>query len=167
MRGRKPKTAFERTLGGNAGKRPIQEEPVYTAGAPRMPAWLRPAAKRVWKATIPELVKAGTITRVDVAVLAAYCQSFAAWVHCEDRLWKTGGPTLIKTEGKKKSTYQNPAVFNVHKYRDATMKLAEKIGLTPTDRARVKLAGVDTPGANDDPFVQHEKKFKVHEGGRA
>jgi phage terminase small subunit len=54
-----------------------------TLGPPEAPAFLTPEARHEWNRQAPALFKAGLLTRVDGAVLAAYCVSFVRWSEAE------------------------------------------------------------------------------------
>ncbi len=69
MRGRKPKSAAEKRVTGNPGKRRIPVE-VVVEGAPIKPKWLSGRGAQIWKEV---LGFAYWLTRADSYVLAAWC----------------------------------------------------------------------------------------------
>lgn len=161
MRGRKPKTEHERKLTGNAGHRPIPTDAVaFEAGAPKVPDWLSAPARVVWRRTIGKLVAARAVTKADEVVVAAYCEAYVGYVDAVQALEQTGGATLVREKRDEAgnvtdtTVLQNPAVFNVHKYREQLLGLAARLGLSPLDRARVRAAG--DPEDEADPFAQFD-----------
>ena len=78
MAGRKPKPTALKKLEGNPGKRKLNtKEPVPAKGMPDCPKWLLPEAKEEWKRLCKKLSEMDvlTLTEIDMAAFAAYCQS--------------------------------------------------------------------------------------------
>lgn len=61
---------------GNPGHRALNiEEPYVREGEPTMPAGMSPGARRVWRATVAEMLNTpGLLSLLDGAVLADYCE---------------------------------------------------------------------------------------------
>lgn len=80
MMGRPNKPTALKTLEGNPGKRPLNEnEPKPEPGLPDPPPSLCDIALAEWNERGPGLARIGVITEVDAAIFAAYCQAFADW----------------------------------------------------------------------------------------
>lgn len=77
--GRKPKPAALRIIEGNREHRPIKETPKIQSIYPEPPRWMRGIARAEWKRVVPHLAKVGLLTAIDVAMLEAYCVSYARW----------------------------------------------------------------------------------------
>ncbi len=73
VRGRKPKSAELKLLGGNAGKRPINDDapkPSLTKNTKPFP-WLSKAAKEFWRRTVPEHVLSKISTKSKIPRIPA------------------------------------------------------------------------------------------------
>ena len=80
-RGRKPTPTGLKLIKGNPGRRPInQGEPtIETIQIPKPPAHIAGIALTEWDRVAPILYNCGVLTELDVAALAAYCQSFSIY----------------------------------------------------------------------------------------
>ena len=95
-RGRKPKPTAVKVLEGNPGKRPLNMfEPTPEKVAPECPDWLNEEAKAEWDRLVDKMVELGTLTEMDMAAFAGYCQSYARWKEAEEFIEKHG--TIVKT----------------------------------------------------------------------
>lgn len=142
-KGRKKKPTALKVLEGNRGHRPIPEdEPKPSPVCPKPPSWLRYQAKKEWKRIAPELYKLGLLTKLDIAALEAYCQTYAKWKDAEK-----------KADLKKEKTGNNTKIINQWinvasmYYKQMTKMLAE-FGLTPSSRTNIKVGKSD----NEDPL---------------
>lgn len=80
---------------GNLGKRELnQYEPKPEKKAPKCPTWLEPEAKKSGEAA-RQLEQLGTLTEVDMAAFAGYCQAYARWKEAEEFISKHGA--IVKT----------------------------------------------------------------------
>lgn len=94
-RGRKPKPTAVKVLEGNPGKRPLNMfEPTPDKVAPECPDWLNEEAKAEWDRLVDKMVELGTLTEMDMAAFAGYCQSYARWKEAEEFIEKHG--TIVK-----------------------------------------------------------------------
>jgi P27 family predicted phage terminase small subunit len=79
-----------------SGHRPLPAcEPKLITGISPCPEHLSAAAKKEWAYVVAELQGLGILTRADKAVLAGYCQEFAAWAECERFIAENG--SVIET----------------------------------------------------------------------
>jgi P27 family predicted phage terminase small subunit len=134
QRGRKPKPTAVKELEGNPGKRPLNIfEPHPEKKAPKCPAWLDAEAKKEWKRVAKQLEELGTLTEVDMAAFAGYCEAYARWKEAEEFITKHG--TIVKTP----SGYwqQVPQVSIAQTYLKIMVKFCEQFGLTPSSRSRI------------------------------
>ena len=96
-RGPKKEPTVLKLIKGNPGKRPINKrEPKPEPGLPKCPAHLNDLAKLEWRRVAKELDSVGLLTKLDRAVLAAYCKAWGRWVDPEEKLTELGSP-LFKT----------------------------------------------------------------------
>lgn len=79
--GRPAKPAVVHLLNGNPSKRNVQEliaevaTPALPIEAPPKPDWLDEEASREWDRVVPDLLTLGLISRLDMQVLAQYCEA--------------------------------------------------------------------------------------------
>jgi P27 family predicted phage terminase small subunit len=148
--GPKPKPSNVHLLHGNRSKLTAQQLQQKDAvlpdvSIPKPPRHLLPEAKKEWERITPELEKLGLISELDMAALAAYCQSYARWSKAEAHLKKLGDTGLIDTTPsgyKQMSTWlqiSNRSAEQMHKFMG-------EFGLTPSTRTRV------TPSPQPDLF---------------
>jgi len=102
---------------------------------PKPPALLKGEALREWKRITPQLAAVGILTRLDLAVLAAYCQAWARWLDAESNLIKTG-PVVKALSGY---PMLNPWLCIANKAMQQIQRLAAELGLTPSARTRIEV----------------------------
>ena len=145
-RGRKPKPTAVKVLEGNPGKRPLNlYEPGPEKTAPECPSWLNDEAKEEWDRLADKMVNLGTLTEMDMAAFAGYCQSYARWKEAEEFIEKHG--TIVKTP----SGYwqQVPQVSIAQTNLKVMLKFCSEFGLTPSFRSRM-IAGEVQEGSVDE-----------------
>lgn len=138
MRGRKPKPTVLKQLAGNPGKRPLNKaepQPPVPASTPYVPRHLCEEGKREWRRLVSILVDLGLYTEIDRAALAMYCQAWGRWVIAEERIDKTGGPTLTSDKG---NLYPNPWASEANRRYEQMRKALVEFGLSPAQRSRVR-----------------------------
>ncbi len=165
-RGPAPKPTALIRLQGNPGRRPFNKKEAQPDPAmPRCPGWLKFAAKKEWRRVARRLHKAGLMTYVDRAALAAYCQAYGRWVEAELELTETGGEIIRSAE--KGTLYHNPwASVAKHAQRDM-VSLAREFGMTPSSRSRIVIddSGVQKTLTLADTLMA-AAAGKIAEGGR-
>lgn len=74
-----------RQLRGNPGKRktPPSAASRFVSAPPRPPTTMATEAKAEWKRIVPELHRTGVLAMTDRAVLATYCETWAAYRYFE------------------------------------------------------------------------------------
>ena len=152
MRGRKPKPTYLKLLNGNPGKRPLNErEPQPAREIPHAPAELSAEARVEWDRIAAELSRLGTLTVVDRAALAAYCQAYGRWIAAErgiaqmaERDQLTAGLMIKTTNG---NAVQNPLVGMANRAMADMVRYASEFGMTPSSRSRI--AGNTDPNQGD------------------
>ncbi|RXI64454.1 phage terminase small subunit P27 family [Clostridium tetani] len=134
QRGIKPKPTAIKIIEGNPGKRPLNKyEPKPEKKAPRCPSWLENDAKKEWRRMAKQMEHLGTLTEIDMAAFAGYCQAYARWKEAEEFITKHG--VIVKTP----SGYwqQVPQVSIAQTYLKIMNKFCEQFGLTPSSRSRI------------------------------
>jgi P27 family predicted phage terminase small subunit len=162
--GRKPKPSNLHALHGNPGKRARNPyEPKPTTAVPHCPGHLDAEARREWRRVVPELRTVGLLSKLDRAVLAAYCASWSRWValerHLAELTAEKGVEGLLATA---QSGYQmpHPLLTAANKAAEQIRALAVEFGMTPSARSRL---GVNT-GEPDDELAAFLSEGK--RGGR-
>jgi P27 family predicted phage terminase small subunit len=135
FRGRPAKPTNLKLIEGNPGKRKLETnepnpEPVL---APPQ-GWLNAEAKGIWRRLMPELFRWGLVTKLDLDILAMYCDAVAE-VHFARRKIARAG-----YEAKTPSGYRQQSHW-IHTRNQAVKRAAElgtHFGLTPAARTRLK-----------------------------
>ena len=152
MKGRKPTPTAIRRLSGLPSKiGPTDSHPEPSQGIPHRPAWLDGDAVAVWNRTVPILTDMGLLTLADEAMLAGYCQAFSRVAQAEAEI-VTNGLTERDGQGNLKS---NPAVRMADQARKELRSFASELGLSPTARARLTVAG--GKGDNLEQFLEAKR----------
>jgi P27 family predicted phage terminase small subunit len=143
MRGRKPTPSHLKLVTGNPGRRPLNKrEPAVNSGAPTPPAELNEFARREWTRLCAQLRRAGLLSTIDRAALAAYCQSYGVWVQAEQALARMAANDpvtfglMVKTSNG--NIIQNPLVGIARGARSDMVRFAVEFGMTPSARSRVQ-----------------------------
>lgn len=118
------------------------------AGAPEPPASLSAAARVEWDRLCPILTAAGVLTVTDRDILAAYCEVLvelaAINAFC---VTKEMYRPIVKTVGG--NVIQNPAIGLRNTLRTQLRSFAACLGLSPADRASIKVSGEPVPDELD------------------
>lgn len=147
--GRKRKPAAQRIAGGNAGHRPIPDEPDFP-GQPKMPEWLDKEARKEWRRIILALADLDLLRATDTAVLAMYCVAFSRWTTAEKQIATEG--TVIKVSGSQGQTklVKNPTLTVSSEAQKQMLQAGALLGFNPSDRSRVSAP----PKQSEDAFSQ-------------
>lgn len=135
-RGRTPKPVALKVLAGNPGHRPLtRREPQPVRGIPPRPDCLDRIARQEWERVTVELDLLGLVTRVDMAVLASYCQAFSRWYQAETLVQRKG--LTLRTKGG--LVKRRPELGIAHESMRLMAKFAAEFGLTPSSRLRLAV----------------------------
>lgn len=106
----------------------------WIACAPRMPEWLSTEAKKHWEEIVPLLVAKQLVCELDAFVLAKLCSAYGRAVVAEKELAQ--GLTRTVSGGHKQRKVEEKIAKDAWQqyYQDA-----EKFGLTPQARAKMRL----------------------------
>lgn len=151
--GRKAKPTALRLVEGNRGKRALNKQEAKIALAePTPPSFLSDDAKVEWGRVVSTLFRAGLMTEIDRAALAAYAQSYGRWAQAERALARMAAKDelnsalMIKTVSG--NAIQNPLVGIANKAKADMVRYALEFGMSPSARARV-TATPDDDKKND------------------
>ena len=114
-------------------------DPELTPGQPVRPKWLRAReAKELWDRVVPSLCKAGIATQEDGDALASMCRWYGEW--------RRADRTLQRAEGLDD---RDKAVNVARKTWNECFALMRRFGLTPADRAALKVGKLDDRSAKE------------------
>jgi phage terminase small subunit len=137
-RGPKPvPTAILKARGSWRADRPGEPEAL---GLPSCPAWLAssdPFAAEVWDDVLPLLVAQRTVAEIDWLALAILCQQFSIWRRCSELAEVADCESMACHRLRSQA---NAALAQV-------LRLSQRFGLTPADRAGMKVEG-ESPKAD-------------------
>lgn len=156
-RGRKPKPTEQKKLGGNPGKRALNnQEPQPDVAIPKCPPHLEGEARKEFQRITQELIKLKVITNVDRAAIVAYCQAWSDYVNATKEV-KKEGEVLYSDKG---NAYINPWKNIQTSAMDRMLRFSAEFGMTPSSRSRIK---VETPTPEDEmaKYLFGNKNVKV------
>jgi P27 family predicted phage terminase small subunit len=139
--GRPAKTPEEHWLAGTRDQSKTSATSVYAGGRPRIPSHLSPVARAEFKRACKVLLDRGTSTEGDFVTLAIYSETYARWRDAKEQvIGKLMVETIIKDANgvAKVVTRLNPLIKVVQADESRLLALASKLGLTPSDRDRVR-----------------------------
>lgn len=102
---------------------------------PQCPDHLDPEASVEWTRLAAELHALGILTRIDRAVLAAYCQTWSRWCAAERKVTEQG--TIVKSPNG--YPIINPYLSVANEALRQLRAFATELGLSPSSRSRVNL----------------------------
>ena len=139
-RGPRPKPTKLRKLEGVPGhSRPLNEKEPQPTGPLVKPDFVTGEAAIEWDRAVGAMPD-GLYTAADAPVLAVYC---VAWVLFRNALAQVAreGMTAIGSMGQKIS---HPSLATVAKQSEIILRASDRLGMSPTARARLEIA--DDPG---------------------
>jgi len=151
-RGRPPKpTALKELEGTLRQDRVISNEmmPSKISYAPSPPEMLSDLAKTEWQSAVEELIAMDMLHRVDLPLLAAYCQEMASYLEAVEIIRDEGATMEFFKEDGSKYSQQSPWVGIKNTCLKNAQSIASQFGFTPSARTRIS-----SPAKKDsiDPF---------------
>lgn len=125
--------------GTNRKDRQNKNEVFPETEIPAAPDHLSKEALIEWGRITDDLYRLGLLTKIDMASLAAYCQSFGRWAKAEAEL-KDQGLTITTTNG---NVIQNPLVGIANQAMEHMRKHLVEFGMTPASRSKVSVKKSD------------------------
>jgi len=133
-----PTAALEKRGSWLAKTRGGEPEPESLPGVPPVPAGMQGEAAETWRTLAPVLVGMGTLTTADLQTFERYCRTLALW-----------RKLMLGLEGA--TVVDRADVLAWDKVTEALRRMDAAFGLSPADRAGMKLP--DTKDTNaSDPF---------------
>jgi P27 family predicted phage terminase small subunit len=142
--GRRPRPNHLRALEGVRESRLTRDEPIPTEAAIVPPVELVPAAQAVWDRLAPDLIATRVLTAWDVDSFAVYCRSVALFNRAVAEVEAEGA----STERKYKGLVPSPAFRAMIALQKTVTALGSKFGLSPADRATLKIDNGPKTGAS-------------------
>lgn len=134
-----------------------------TAGKPKMPKTLTPAAKKEWRRILPLLMERGSLSKADSTALALYCETFARWQEAQQEL-STHGLVVITTVHDKHGTAvtvrkANPALKIAENAERSLRAFLREFGMTPGSREKITPAkkSEDGDGGSIMEFLEKQR----------
>jgi P27 family predicted phage terminase small subunit len=137
-----------RVLRGNPGKRRLPKKELHPTPGASCPPELSKIARAEWKRLEPELLRLGTLTRIDRALLAAYCDAWSDFVWAVKQT-RGGRRTAIAGNG---TEIPHPAMTIKTQAAERLRKLAAEFGFSPAARIRLEFGGSEDDGDEDEKF---------------
>lgn len=157
---RKKKPTTLHILNGNPSKiKDLGErEPKPEPKAPDCPDFLSEDAKTEWARVAPILEGLGLLTRIDMAALAAYCESWAMYKKAIQFIHKHGEVYPIKDDkGQVKYLQQVPQVGIANKSLGNIKNFCTEFGMTPSSRSRMQVPGADDEDDETEAILNRRK----------
>ena len=111
------------------------DEPQPATAKPPCPQWLAPAAKREFERVAQELVELGVLAKIDMAVLAAYCQNYSRWAEAEAGIADQG--LIVRSPNG--YPINNPFISIANEAQRQMRAFASELGLSPSARTRIRI----------------------------
>lgn len=154
-RGRKSKPTSLKILHGEREDRINRDEPLPGQSDVVAPEWIvqldedssgeHETALGVWSRLAPDLERTGVLTPWDVDQLAVFCDAVVRHREATRAVQHHG----ILIEGQKGNEVRNPAIQVARDYADLMVKVGSRFGLTPGDRADLKIEREASHGGAD------------------
>lgn len=140
MRGRKPIPAIVKLVTGNPGHRPIKETMCPDDGEPPCPDHLSGDAKAEWTRIVAELMKLpGLLSRIDMAALAMYCQTYSRWAYAERKIAEAqaAGKAGVIVSSPSGYPILSPWLSVANRAMEQCKALMVEFGMSPSSRSRI------------------------------
>lgn len=136
MPGPPPKPVRLRELEGNAGHRPLRNEPKPRPITPAMPDYLGTDGQAKWNELLPELEYSGVLTIVDRDVFGLYCFAYQTFTQAVAELASGGAVVTAKGSGY---MMPHPLVAIRNRAVDDMRRWGAELGVGAASRTRVDV----------------------------
>lgn len=141
-RGRPAKPNHLKVLAGTEERYINRDEAIPSEAHPSdtlvPPVTLSDGAMDVWRRLAPDLHDKGVLTPWDTDVFALYCENVATWHECKALL---GGEYTAR--GAAGGVIKSPYWQIMRDAQADILRIASRFGLTPSDRASLKVEKAD------------------------
>ena len=108
------------------------------SNVPEAPEWLSEIGKEEWKKVSEQLFNIGMLHKVDLQLIAAYCNEMSLYIETETMLRNKGRIQAFRNaDGTLKHTQAVPYQKIAKDALNSALKLATQFGLTPVARASI------------------------------
>ena len=108
------------------------------SNVPDAPEWLSEIGKEEWKKVSEQLFNIGMLHKVDLQLIAAYCNEMSLYIETETMLRNKGRIQAFRNaDGTLKHTQAVPYQKIAKDALASALKLATQFGLTPVARASI------------------------------
>lgn len=121
-------------LRGSGNARGRKGEPEPLPGRPKVPKFLDPDSKRLWKRIAAQLEGMNVLTAADESALMRYARFLSRWIAAERKLIEHGDTF----EDDKGNSVARPEVRISNDMHDRLLRLEQQFGLTPSARTRIR-----------------------------
>ena len=100
---------------------------------PSCPSWLDPIAQKIWDETSKELEAMGVINKIDLPILALYCDGYSKYLKAN-------------IESRKEFSNQKDKIANYNYQRQSYTQVvvcAKELGITPSARSKLVVTNVE------------------------
>ena len=139
MKGRRPIPAAIKIHEGNPGKRPIQVEPKPLQGLPMPLDTLDDVAKGIWDDVLRTMGCSGAITLAEAPLLELFATTYSNYKKAEAMVEVSGFALKVTAKDGTITWKPSPFCSEMHRFRDAALKMLVELGMTPVARARIGL----------------------------
>jgi len=137
-RGPKPASNHLKILKGVQESRINRDEPVPGDASGIVAPDMSEGARRVWDRLAPDLIDKGCLTPWDVDTFAVFCNAVAVYHDCREKMG-----VQYTDRGAAGGVIKSPFWQIMRDCSDIMAKYSGKFGLTPGDRADLKVGGGD------------------------
>ena len=150
MKGRKPlPTEVKRARGTLQPCRTRTDEmrPELVRDMPEPPEYLDEYGRAEWERILPELKASGVLARLDLSIIAMYCNEIATYIECQQQMKKAATRVMVIKDdsGKVKYAQQLPYQKIANDALEKAVKIAAEFGFTPAARTRIGVGGTEKP----------------------
>ena len=138
--GRKPVPTELKKLRGTVNvtrEKARKAEPKVDTKRPRRPTWLDKRAKAEWKRLCDILEGMAILSTAYAPALEAICDAYSKWRQSEEMVAKMGHAIVTRNSKGEVEVRRNPFTVEMHKHKDAYVRLLSEFGLTPSTKTRV------------------------------
>src|SRR5215472_4457380 len=139
-RARKPLHLHE--LMGTRPEHSAPDTPAFAPSRPKMPKDLCPVAQAEWKRLVKELMKRGTMTRVDSSALEIYAVTFARWKACVAQIERDGPCVEVSWTDQQGIEHtkivEHPASKIAGRLENSMRAMLKEFSATPASREKTR-----------------------------
>ena len=119
----------------------IRPKPVSDNVVPKAPKWLSEEARKIYKQAASDIVRLGIAGKCDANILSVYAMQMARLIEVSQIIEK-----------------DLPTNRMLNDLTASTLSLAKEIGLSPSARAKMRLAKVEEDNPIEDLFADDGEK---------